>query len=269
MRKNYTYLFSFFLTLCFSLHSEIEKEKIKSIIEKNKNAVVNVKIIMKQWMVLGGQETPKEEVKYDITGTFISPEGILIASSFASDIITKTMENFNDNKFRFKSELMNVKIVLPNGKEIDGKIILKDEKLDFLFIKPISEEKSLFNAVDLKNTEDAEIGDDAIFLFRLAELWNRETVFFVSKISGIIEKPKKSYIMDIFLNNNYSISLLGCPVFSKNGKLLGITVMKTKKVTSPSTESLFFSPFGSLMSNYLPVIIPAKEIEEVLNQGIK
>jgi len=116
-----------------------------------------------------GKEFTKRETKNEITGTVISEDGIIVVSGFTAEPskFFNKMRTDSSLKFEVKSQISGIKIILPDREEIDGKVILQDEKLDLYFIKAIPEKKIKFRYINLKDSINAEIMDEVISIDRL------------------------------------------------------------------------------------------------------
>lgn len=246
----------FFIPCIFS--EDAEQKKIKEVIEKYKNTIVTVKIIRKEWSVMEGKEFSKGESKNEVSGTIIDKNGTVIVSAFAVDP-TKFFNQLSSGrsfKFEWRSQITGIKIILPDKKEIDGKMVLKDEKLDLIFIRPESKEKRKYEYVNLKDYIEPDIMEKIVIMSRIGKIGNRTIFASLSRIGGIIKKPR-----DYYLSTDQMASP-GSPVFTVNGKIVGINLIRTKK----RDTSFSFSIFSPYDFGFLPVILPAKEIKEIAGQ---
>lgn len=247
--------------LFFTLNTfaEITKQQANKILQNYKDAVLTVRIIQKEWAVMEGKEFTKRETKREITGTVISKDGIIVVSGFA----TEPSKFFNklspdsDFNYQVKNQISGIKIIMPDREEIDGKIVLKDEKLDIYFIKALPEKKIKFTCIDLKNTTDADLLDEVISIDRLGEIGKRENFISISRIGAIMNKPRKYYIL-----SGETLSP-GSPVFSSNGKIIGVNFIRSRPASGFSFRTIFSS---FLHSKILPVVVPAKDIYEISKQ---
>ena len=83
-----TLFFALFTASCFADDSAVAGRQV---LEKYKNAVVTVKLVIKQGMSSGGEDS-KNEVKSETTGTIIDPSGLTIISRSAIDPSTTMNE---------------------------------------------------------------------------------------------------------------------------------------------------------------------------------
>ena len=126
-------------------------------------------------------------------------------------------------KISAKSDVKEVKILMPDGTETDAKIALKDTDLDLVFLKP-EKPASNFKPVPLADTAPMNLLDDIIVIGRMSKELNREPMAATGEIISVIKKPR--------LFGKISAPATGMPVFNDQGKFLGIGI---NRLTSKSS----------------------------------
>ncbi len=232
--KKIAYLLAFFVFLHLSF-SEVKKEVVKDLLKKYEKALIRVKLVVKTKMSYSGKETLPNENKIETKGTFIDKNGLVLIS--LSTIDSSTF--FNNKDVHVDVKFSDIKLILPTGKEIPAKIVLKDKDLDLGFIKPSEKIGEKICYIDLNNYEKVDIFDDILFLGRTGKYLKRVPFVISSKISAIIRKPRTFYI-----TNDGEI---GCPAFNEKGKFVG-----------------FFLAIPSL--KFMGAILPSKYILEIKKQ---
>lgn len=233
--------------------------------ETHRDAVVWVSVVAKVTMSadgdvpaalkaqLAGQE---QETTTETTATFISPDGMLVTALAQLDqssmVDGKTVNTpMGAIKLNAQSEIREIRVIMPDGTEIPGDLVLKDADLGLGFIKlqmDSDEAKGVeLHSIDLANSEEGKILQDCVALGRLDESFQREPSVVTTEISGITERPRKLY--------RVATDSIGCPVFLSNGKLLGISVVR--------------KPAGDLdgKTKLSPVILPAAEVAKLAKQA--
>lgn len=212
---------------------------------------------------MAGRMGGSQEQKVQITGTVLDKSGLTVVS-YISLNPTSAMKNIKVRggdgqpmSLSIKGELSDVKIVLPDGTEIPARIVLKDEDLDMAFILPkdtIEKETSeQIQAVDLsKAATKAGRLDQTVRLGRLGKDLNRELVISMDRISAIITKPRTFYIL--------SGAQPGTPVFTADGKLLGIIVFHQKPGGSSASR-------GRAGAQGTPMVLPTKDVKKIADQA--
>ena len=203
----------------------------------------------------GGRDTgvniPDREQKSEALGTIIDQSGMLVTALSSID----PSRDYSGREFRTREGtvkldataiMKEVKIIMPDGTEIPGELVMRDVDLDLAFVRPkpgAKEAKGIvYQSLDLKDGASVSVTDDAISLSRTDEVLNRVASVSRGQIMSITKKPRE------FLRATGSS--LGCPVFAIDGKLIGISVSRTVKGKASQT-----------------VIIPAADVLEIAEQA--
>ncbi|BCX48246.1 hypothetical protein HAHE_21540 [Haloferula helveola] len=233
--------------------------------ETHRDAVVWISVVAKITMSaegdvpdqikaqLAGQE---QETTAETTGTFISSDGMLVTALAQLDQSTmvdgKTVNTpMGAIKLNAKSEIREIKVIMPDGTEIPGDLVLKDADLGLGFIKMRMDSDEAqgveISSIDLADSAEGKLLDDCVALGRLDESFQREPSVVTTEISGITTRPRMLY--------RVGTDSIGSPVFLGNGKLLGISV--------------FRKPAGDLdaKTKLAPVILPAAEVAKLAEQA--
>jgi S1-C subfamily serine protease len=202
----------------------------------------------------GGRESvniPDQETKVEALGTIIDPSGLVVAAlsqvdparRFSGREVRRASGNI---KLEAVATLKEFKVIMPDGTEIPGEIIMKDPDLDLAFIriKTASKEAKgvVFHAIDLKDNAPGKVLDEVVTISRMDEVLNRAPTVSRGQVTMLTKKPRE------FLRVEGSSP--GCPTFLIDGKVLGITVIRTVRNRS-SAE----------------VVIPAADVLEIADQA--
>jgi hypothetical protein len=200
------------------------------------------------------------ENRAETTGTIVDASGLIVTSLPAIDR-SSVMDGKTINtpsgpiKLKANSEIKEVKVIMPDGTEIPGDLVLKDADLGLGFIKMRADSPEAkgvtFNAINLADAATGSLLDDIIALGRLDQNLNREASVSTSEISGITTKPRTFYRL---VNSDAT----GCPVYLASGKLLGISVVR-----QPS------GPVEGGAISLAPVVLPAADVSKVAEQAKK
>jgi hypothetical protein len=220
------------------------------------DAVIQVRLVMKFRFVSEGEEASEEEDTSEAIGTVIDPSGLAVCALSEVDPAHRMkMMGEEDEDFRFEADVVSVHYVLGEGKEIPAKIVLRDQDLDLAFIRPTEAQAEPFKAVDLAQAASPQVMDELVVLGRLGEAANRAPYVAMDRVTAIITKPRTLYIAGI----SSWVAGLGIPAFTLDGKVVGITVMRSIPTAAGSSES------GSATS--MPVLLPAAEILKTAKQA--
>ncbi len=224
--------------------------------DKWSNAVVAVRVVAKMRVVVEGREMDESERVDQIRATVIDPSGLAVCSLSEVDpsrAMDLAMEE--DPDYQFEAEITDVKILLAEGKEIPAKVILRDRDLDLAFIRPTEAPAEPMASVDLTQDTAPEVLDEVVVLGRLGDVGNRAPSVALDRVQSIVTKPRTFYITGI----NTWMAGLGCPVFSLDGKAVGVLVVRS----IPGGGS------GGFGGDSMPVVLPCDDILEVAKQAPK
>jgi len=243
----------------------------RDVLGKNQAAVVTVKLAIKQSMSMGGRES-KSESKTETTGTVIDPSGLTVVSLATTDPSSTVKEAYaraiaarggDMSQFKFDSELNDVKIVTADGTEIPAEVVLRDKDLDLAYLRPSDKPAKPLAFIDLSKDAKAEILDEVIVINRLSQAADRTPAVSIGRIEGIIEKPRTFYLLG---QSMWGYSL-GSPVFSMDGRLIGIVLLRSSKTQVDQDSGFIFSNLNQY--GMMPVILPASDIVDGAKQALE
>ncbi len=227
------------------------KEQATALSAAHKDSTLFISAVVSIELTAGSNPTQKEEKKIEILGTVLSKEGLIVAPLSTLDLANamdgRTVNTPNGAiTISAKSEITEVKIIMPDGTETDAKVALKDADLDLIFLKP-DKEADNFTPINAKNSAPIQILDDIIVLGRVGKDLNREPMVITGEVTSVIKKPR--------MFGKITIPAVGLPVFNDQGKFLGIGI--NRLISKSSGES---NVTGS------SVLLPAVDILESASQ---
>jgi S1-C subfamily serine protease len=228
----------------------------KKIFSEQQDAVIWLSAVAKiSYNAEGAKDSPvnipDRESKVESLGTIIDPSGMVVTALSnvdpARDISGREYRTSGGTvKIEATANLKEVKIIMPDGTEIPAELVMRDVDLDLAFIKPKPGSKEgkgvTYKSLDLKNSSAAEVTDDAITLSRTDEVLNRAASVTRGQIISVTKKPRE------FLRATGAS--VGCPTFTSDGKIIGITV--NRSVRGRSSHA---------------VLIPATDVLEIAEQA--
>jgi hypothetical protein len=242
----------------------------RRILERNQDAVVTVKIAANYRISFGGRDQ-KTESKSDAVGTVIDASGLTVISLSAIDpsntlnqLIASRMRRSGQNlDFKVESEVTDVKIVLKDGTEIPATVVLRDKDLDLAYIRPIDKPAKPLAAVDITSSAKAAVLDEVVCLNRLGKVASRSIAVSLERINALVERPRPFYV----LSPGQGSSGVGAPVFTLDGKLLGIVLIRAVPPDGDSNMGGMFSGTESL--GITPIIVPTADIRDGAKQAME
>ena len=250
---------SFFFTLLallsapVGLHAlpESEAKAGRDLVARCANSIMGVEMVVTLKMTMGDRAMPPREIKIDVNGTVLNAAGLTVTSLAAIDprsqfeAMRSTMGPAGARMEVSESDFKEVKLRLADGSEVPARVVLKDGDLDLAFIAPEpdpSADKHEFMPVKLAEPADGTVLSTYFIIARVSKALQRVPVVRPTLIVGIVEKPRRLYLM--------TDQQLGCPVFDLQGRVLGISVHH----------------LSSGRSNGI-VVLPAADVAEIAQQA--
>jgi S1-C subfamily serine protease len=161
--------------------------------------------------------------------------------------------------FQMSSAVSDLKILMDDGTEIPGQIVLRDNDLDLAFIRPKEPLANPVPAVDLSNAGTPEILDPVFTINKLGRVAGREYAVSIERINAAVTKPRTYYIP----GNDPTQTGLGSPTFTTDGKVVGVFVMRTVKGAGGGSMSMM----RGMSDTSMAIIVPAADIAEIAAQA--
>jgi len=232
-------------------------------------AIVHVEAVVKITATGGGPmvNMPEQEQKVKVLGTIIDPSGLTIVPFLDPTKAIGTMKlNAGGQaiELKFKGEVREVKYRLSDGTEVPGRLVLTDDDLSLAFVAPEKplDKKTLAKIahVDLtKAAKKASVLDKIITLGRLGKTLNHTLSVRIGRISAIVTKPRTFYV---------GSGSMGSPVFTAEGKLLGICTRRAAKSGRSRSVGMMSMLSGrGAGASVTPVILPAADVKEIADQA--
>jgi hypothetical protein len=231
----------------------------RKVFKDHQEAVVSISAVMK----ISGRGGSQEQ-KAEALATVIDKSGLTVVAYSALDPMSLFVGMGQSaggppGGFEPRTQFSDVKIRLSDGEEIPAKLVLKDLDLDLAFIKPEKvedEDEREFKFIKMGEAPELEVLDELIVLGRLAENLKRKPMVALSRVSAIVNKPRK-----FILHSGTGVDAQGTPVFDAAGRTVGVVAVR--KATSGGGMR------GRARQMLKLVIIPAEDVWEVAEQALK
>ncbi|UCD83813.1 MAG: trypsin-like peptidase domain-containing protein [Deltaproteobacteria bacterium] len=246
-----------------------EAKAARKIIGKWEDTVITVKMVIKERMIMEGREMNRGENKTEATATVIDPSGLAVLPLFLTDP-SRISKIFSEGQFgmegasgfNWDSEITDLKVLLSDGKEVPARIVLRDRDLDLAFVHPSEKLTKPIPALDLSKDAKPDILDRIVVLTRLGKVANRVPSVCLDRIQAVVKKPRTFYVPGPTAMD----AGLGAPVFSSDGKVIGILMLRILPSKGTGIGNLFSGVSGMGM---LPIVLPAEDIMEVGKQALE
>jgi S1-C subfamily serine protease len=226
--------------------------KGRAIFNQHRGAVTTVQIVVKAVISTPSGPPRTNDTRHAISGTVVSPAGLVAVSLSAVDPgqAIKNMVAAQNPKLKVEVSLQDVDILLEDGTQAPAEVVFRDKELDLAFVRPKAKLPAPVSAIDLAQSGKAEVLDELIALNRLGSAGGRAYSASLERVSAIIQQPRLFYIPDA----NMTTATVGAPVFTVDGKVLGIFVIRTS--TTKSAGGMLDAPADGITA----IILPAQEI---------
>jgi len=227
----------------------------REVLKRSQDAVITVRLVIKS--SYAGRES-RQENRVETTGVVLDPSGLTVVSLSAVDpaeMMNRVRVGGGEGDGKYESELTDVKLLLADETEIAAEVVLRDKDLDLAYLRPTDKLSRSITPVDTSATPCPLAMEAVIVLKRLGKVANRVATASEARIETVVEKPREFYV----LAQASTVASLGSPVFSLDGKLLGVVLMRTIKASSDTG--------AGMGRTVLPVIIPTADILDGAKQA--
>ena len=244
-------------------HAQDDRAAARDIVKKWQSAIVNVRVVLKMRVSVGGREVQSMDESVETVGSVIDPAGLTVLSLGSlnpGSMMNRLMgSSGGQDRAEIGSEPTDVKLRLPDGRELPARIVLRDEDLDLAFLRPTVKPEKPLVAIDLADEGRPALLDPVIVLSRLGRVGGWTPAASLQTIGAIIEKPRTFYVIETGAAGG-----MGTPAFTPTGKVVGLLTMRSVQTGKPGMFSLMGGTEGL---GLLPVILPAADVREIAQQA--
>ena len=245
-----------------------QRAAAREAVKKWQDAIVNVRVVLKTRMSVGGREMQSSDDAIEAVATVVDPSGLSVMSLGTLNpaaMMNRVMGAASGGgsgqpRMEMTSEPTDLKIRLPDGRELPAKIVLRDEDLDLAFIRPVAKPEKPLVAINLTDAARPALLDQVIVLQRLGRVggWTPAATMF--DIGAIIEKPRTFFVL------GGPSGGMGTPAFLPNGKIVGLLTLRQ---IDPGRASVMAMMGGTEALGLLAVVLPAEDVLEIAKQAME
>ena len=242
-----------------------DRAAAREIVKRWQAAIVNVRVVLKMRVSVGGREMQSMDESVETVGTVIDPAGLTVLSLGAlnpGSMMNRLMGSSSgsgQDRMEFGSEPTDVKLRLPDGRELSARIVLRDEDLDLAFLRPTVKPDKPLVAINLSDEGRPSLLDPVVILSRLGRVGGWAPAASLQTIGAIIEKPRRFYVIETGGTGG-----VGTPAFTPSGKVVGLLTMRSVQSGKPGMFSMMGGTEGL---GLLPVILPAADVRDIAQQA--
>lgn len=223
-------LFASALLFPFLGNAQSVEEQARELLEKHKGSLVVVTVKGSLEVKTDGDPLPPREQQRRTLGVTIGDDGLIVVSNSAIDAslgLEGQQAKLEEKVVRIESArtvFSDVEISYGDSSLINGKVVRQEPEADVAFILPNpSEAKALnktFEKVDLSQfAATADSADQVVGLSRASAVYGYMPTLVMGRISGVFKGERTFFVTP-------AGSAQGIPVFTIDGKPLGITVVR-------------------------------------------
>lgn len=228
-------LSSFFLISAMIAPSEVTaqgtvEENARKVLEDNKPALVVVTVKGKLTATTSGDPLPDRDQQRRTLGVTIGDNGLVVVSNSAIDAAVGLagQQAKVDSKVvkiqTAKTEFSEVEISYGDSTLLHGKVVRQDVDADVAFILPDKAEAKALNKefakVDLTQfAATAQPADQVVGLSRSSAVYGYMPTLVMGRITGVFKGDRTFFVTN-------AGTAQGIPVFTLDGKPVGITVVR-------------------------------------------
>jgi hypothetical protein len=236
---------------------------LRDMVARWQDAVVNVRVVLKVRMSMAGREMNSSDESVDTVGTVIDPSGLTVLSLSALNpgaMMSRLMGSVGNGQDQvgLTSEPTDVKIRMPDGREVPARIVLRDEDLDLAFLRPTTPPARPLAAVNLADAGKPVMLDEVVVLSRLGRVGGWTPAASLHNIGAVIEKPRTFYVLGGATGGT------GTPAFLPSGRIVGLLTLRQIDAGRAGMMSMMGGAEGM---GLLAVILPAADVLEIASQA--
>lgn len=224
-------------------------DTIRALVDQVSPSLVRVEYVTRGF----GMST--REISNSVTGIVVAGDGLIMAM----DPVGGFLSMMGDAEAPPKPE--NVRVTTLRGEKFAADFVGRDDEVDASFYRVREPEK--FSPPPLQLSRRVpQLAELIVVVDVLPESFSPPTVFAVSRVNSVLEKPTRSYT-----SSDLSLSLYyGAPVLTLDGEVIGVVGQETASGAVMDMDSMFGgmnSPWG-LLSAFMPRVIPAATLEPLI-----
>lgn len=232
--------------------TENERDYEKLIADKAP-AIVTLKFVLKLKMgQYGDNETEREA-----TAVMIDPKGVVLCSSTELGGLGGVMGRMMSSRFGGMSATpSDIKVILGDDAQgLDAELMARDSELDLAWVRIKDPGDRSFAFIDFSKSARPRLGQRLLTVERMGKYYGRTPRVGEMRVSAITHKPR-----ELYMPGGEQV-MLGLPVFTAAGEVVGVGVMQSPSADSPGGDDEFsLSSLAEMEETTTGLILPAAEV---------
>jgi len=219
-------------------------------VDRSGPPLVTVKFTLK--IKRGG--SGESENESEIAGVLIDPKGLVLCSNTELSGGTATFARIMGAS-DIRATPTDVKLLIGDDEEgKDAEVLVRDTELDLAWVRLSAAPDKPLPYVDFTKSVVPEVGDVIFTTKRLGRFFGRSLIATQGRIGGRASKPR-----DLFLPAGDLEPELGLPVYTADGRVVGVTVVQVPD-SSGDMDRLAVRRLLSSLQSMGGVILPADQV---------
>ena len=195
----------------------------------------------------------------EITGVMIDPKGlVLCANTQLGGFASRWARWRGAGGGGISVTPTEMKVLVGDDTEgVDAEFIARDTELDLAWVKIKEPADKPFDYLDLSKDAIPKIGQRVVVVQRMGKYFARAPVASEGRIGGLTTKPRDLYVLSGLAGG------LGTPIYTVDGKILGVTVMQM-----PDLEELE-GGLGGFSNSLGGLILPAAQVVKATARALE
>ena len=230
-------------------------------VEKHVAPLVTIKFTLK----LKRGSMGEQESENEIAGVLIDAKGLVLCSNTELSGGAATFSRMMGAAADIRATPSDIKILI--GDEVEGndaEVLVRDTELDLAWVRLKEASAEALPFVDFSNSVKPNVGDRILTVKRLAKFFGRSPIITEGRIGGSAAKPRELYLPAGDLAPE-----LGLPVYTADGKLVGVTVVQVPDASGGSMNRFEMQKLLSSLQEMGGVILPAEQIVKSTKRALE
>lgn len=243
----FTLVFSFIFVSVINIYADEIAESGRKVFQQYASSVITVRANL-----LITASDGEEETVGQCTAVLVKPSGIAILALSALDpsiLIDQELRN------TINIRIASLKMILKDEKEIPAEVLLQDKERDIMVIQSKESIAEDLATVSLEKEDIAvpQLLDPLLLIMQHGKVARRTHSATILRVESVIDKPFLFYT----LSQSRSFDILSSPLFSMDGKFVGIGTLRVVQEWKDEVES-----------NSLIIILPAEQIAPLVKEAV-
>jgi hypothetical protein len=222
-----------------------DESDCEKLVKDKVDAVVTIKFVLKTKLGDFGDD----ESEHEITGVVVEPKGLVVCSSAQLGGSAGHLARLMGGRLSGMSATpREIKVLVGDeSKEFDAELMARDSELDLAWVRVKTPGDKPFTCIDFGNAAKARLGQRLLALDRMEKFYGFAPWVAEVRVNALPKKPR-----ELIVPSGDSLAL-GVPIFTPDGKVVGLTVGQMKDVDSVEEVSDLQDAMGTF-------VLPAAEV---------